>query len=81
MQANLILALQLIACGFTAAATWLIGNKSTSGPWCNIVAALLFALVNLTAGLWVCAAFSAAMAALNTRNYLRWRLEKLGKLT
>lgn len=71
-----ILTLQLIACGFTAAATWLIGNKSMSGPWCNIVAALLFVLVNLSAGLWVCAAFSASMAALNARNYLRWQREQ-----
>lgn len=70
MDAGLIL--QIIACGTTLAATWLVGNKSTSGPALNIAAALCFAVVNAWAGLYLCAVFSATMAAMNARNWIKW---------
>lgn len=69
------LILQIIACGTTLAAAWLIGNKHASGPALNIVAALCFALVNAWADLWLCAAFSAAMGVVNARNFIRWMRE------
>lgn len=68
-----MLALQIVACAVTMLAVWLIGNKHVSGPALNAVAALLFAVLNASADLWVCAAFSAAMAAVNVRNFFRWR--------
>lgn len=71
------LVLQIIACGTTLAATWLIGSKRASGPALNIVAALCFAVVNAYAGLWLCSAFSATMAAMNLRNFIRWRKEEI----
>lgn len=71
LDAGLIL--QIIACGTTLAATWLTGNKRTSGPALNIAAAMCFAVVNAWAGLWLCSAFSATMAAMNARNFIRWK--------
>lgn len=69
------LILQIVACGVTLAATWLTGSKRTSGPALNIAAALCFAVVNVWAGLWLCAAFSATMAVVNARNVLKWYRE------
>jgi uncharacterized protein (TIGR02594 family) len=68
-----MLALQIVACAVTLLAVWLIGNKHVSGPALNAVAALCFAVLNASADLWICAAFSAAMAAVNVRNFFRWR--------
>lgn len=76
MNIGLSLPLQIVACAVTIVATWLTGNKSVAGPALNIAAALCFATVNAYADLWLCAAFSVGMAAMNTRNYLRWRGEK-----
>lgn len=70
------LILQVVACGVTLAAAWFTGNKSTSGPALNIAAALCFAIVNAWAGLYLCAAFSATMAAMNARNFIKWRREQ-----
>lgn len=70
------LALQIIACAVTLIATWQIGNKRVSGPALNVVAALCFTVVNVYAGLWLCAAFSATMATMNARNVMRWREER-----
>lgn len=67
-----MLALQIAACAVTLTAAWLIGNKRLAGPALNAVAALLFAVINASAELWVCAAFSLAMAAVNLRNVVRW---------
>lgn len=69
------LVLQIIACGTTLAATWLVGNKHASGPALNIAAAICFAVVNGWAGLWLCAIFSATMAAMNARNFIMWKRE------
>ena len=69
------LTLQIIACGTTLAATWMIGNKHVSGPALNVAAALCFAVVNAYAELWLCAVFSATMAAMNARNFFRWYRE------
>lgn len=68
-----MLALQITACAVALLAIYLIGNKHVSGPALNAVAALCFALLNACADLWICAAFSAAMAAVNVRNFIRWR--------
>ncbi len=76
MMLDLGLMLQVIACGTTLASTWLTGNKRTSGPALNIAAALCFAAVNAYAGLWLCSAFSATMAAMNARNFIRWCREE-----
>lgn len=65
--------LQVVACGTTLAATWLVGNKRAAGPALSVAAALCFALVNAYAGLWLCSAFSATMAVMNARNFFRWR--------
>lgn len=73
MDAGLIL--QIVACGTTLAATWLTGNKATLGPALNIAAALCFAAVNAWAGLYLCAVFSATMAAMNARNFMKWQKE------
>lgn len=70
------LILQIVACGTTLAATWLIGNKRPAGPALNILAALCFAAVNAWAELWLCAVFSATMGAINGRNFLRWLREE-----
>lgn len=70
------LVLQIIACGTTLAATWMIGNKHVSGPALNVAAALCFAVVNAYAELWLCAAFSATMAMMNARNFIRWCKEE-----
>lgn len=73
------LALQLVACSVTLAAGWLTGNKRASGPALNVLAALCFVAVNAYADLWLCAAFSATMGALNARNFIRWRKEESAK--
>ncbi|XUM19804.1 hypothetical protein ACRAVF_19250 [Bradyrhizobium oligotrophicum S58] len=71
------LALQLFACTTTLAAAWLMGNKHIGGPALNIVAALGFAAVNAWADLWLCAAFSMTMGAINARNFIRWKKEQV----
>jgi rare lipoprotein A (peptidoglycan hydrolase) len=68
-----MLMLQIVACAVTLLAVWLMGNKHVAGPALNVAAALCFAVVNAYADLWICAAFSATMAAVNARNYIRWR--------
>jgi hypothetical protein len=68
--------LQIVACGTTLAATWMVGNKHVSGPALNIAAALCFAAVNAYTDLWLCAVFSATMAIMNARNFFRWRREE-----
>jgi hypothetical protein len=69
---DLELMLQVIACGTTLAATYLIGNKHVAGPALSVMAALSFAVVNAYAGLWLCAGFSATMALMNARNFICW---------
>lgn len=71
------LVLQVVACGTTLAATWMIGNKHVSGPALNIAAALCFAVVNTWAELYLLAVFSTSMAAMNARNFIRWRREEI----
>jgi hypothetical protein len=74
---NTSLIIQTVAIVTTFAATWLTGNKSTLGPALSIAAAACFAVVNAYADLWLCAAFSATMAVVNTRNYIRWCREEI----
>lgn len=67
------ISLQLLASAMSLAGLWKIGDRSIWGQGISLVAQAPWMAMNIYCGLWGILPCTLVFAAVNVRNYIKWR--------
>lgn len=73
---SVLLALEIGAAVTTILQLWFYGNKSLAGPVWGLISTVFWWALIISAGLWGLALLNVFAMAMNTRNLVKWIIEK-----